>query len=238
MPPIRQCAILVGGRGTRLGPLTAGTPKPLLPCGDRPFLAWILCELSRFGIDDVLLLAGHQSDSVLSFCRDVYRLLPRPLSIQVSVEPSPAGTGGALWYARDLLSDRFLMMNGDSWFDTNLALFVASHDEGSVASILLRSMPDCSRYGTVDLQGTRIKGFREKAAHTGSGLISSGIYTFTREILNHIEAACSLEQDVFPRLAEAGLLSGSVLDGYFIDIGIPEDYQRAQHEIPRRLCRP
>lgn len=237
MPSVRQCAILVGGRGTRLGPLTAGTPKPLLPCGDRPFLAWILCELSRFGIEDVLLLAGHQSESLHSFARDVRQFLPRPLSIRVSVEPSPAGTGGAVWHARDQLADRFLLMNGDSWFDTDLARFLASHDEGSVASILLRSMPDCSRYGTVDLQGTRIAGFREKTTHTGSGLISTGIYVCTGEILQQIEPACSLEQDVFPRLANAGLLSGSVLDGYFIDIGIPDDYQRAQQEIPRRLCR-
>ena len=114
MPPIHQCAILVGGRGTRLGPLTAATPKPLLPCGDRPFLAWVLRELSRFGIEDILLLAGHQSDSVRSFARDVHRLLPRPLSIRVSIEPSTSGTGGALWHARDHLADRFLLLNGDS----------------------------------------------------------------------------------------------------------------------------
>lgn len=238
MPPIRQCAILVGGRGTRLGVLTADTPKPLLPCGDRPFLAWILRELTRFGIEDVLLLAGYQSDSVASFCRDMKPLLPRPLSIHISVEPSPAGTGGALWHARNQLDENFLLLNGDSWFDTNLARFLAAQQDGAAASILLRSMPDCSRYGTVDLRGSSIAGFHEKAAQSSNGLISTGIYACTRRLLDHIQPACSLEQDVFPRLAQAGLLAGSVLDGYFIDIGIPEDYRRAQHEIPQRLRRP
>src|SRR5580658_3777770 len=95
-----QCAILVGGSGTRLGSLTSETPKPLLDCGGRPFLAWVLRELSRFGISEVILLAGYKSQKMETFVQEAQRWLPKQLSIRLSVEPFRAGTGGALWHAR------------------------------------------------------------------------------------------------------------------------------------------
>jgi D-glycero-D-manno-heptose 1,7-bisphosphate phosphatase len=165
----RQCAILVGGLGTRLGSLTADTPKPLLDCGGRPFLAWVLRELVRFGVNEVVLLAGHRSERVESFCRELPAWLPKPLSVKISVEPSPAGTGGALWHARHLLRDTFLLINGDSWFDTNLArFFAASSAQDAVASVLLREMEDCARYGTAEIEGDRVVAFREKASDSAS----------------------------------------------------------------------
>jgi D,D-heptose 1,7-bisphosphate phosphatase len=235
-----QCAILVGGFGTRLGSLTAETPKPLLECGDRPFLAWVLRELSRFGISRIILLAGFRSDRIESFVSDVRRWLPKDVEIEVSVEPSPAGTAGALWHARELLHDRFLMINGDSWFDTNLARFLstANHPSHAVGRVLLRQIDDASRYGTASLLDDKIVTFREKANSSDPGLISSGIYLFQKSILDFITPNCSLEVDVLPKLAKAGRLDGRVLDGYFIDIGIPADYQRASVEIPERLNRP
>lgn len=99
-PTLHQAAILVGGRGTRLGELTNAMPKPLLPCGDRPFLAWILGELTRFGIDDVLLLTGYLADAFEAALPAIRRTLPRPLRIACVREPEPAGTGGALVNAR------------------------------------------------------------------------------------------------------------------------------------------
>lgn len=236
----RQCAILVGGLGTRLGSLTSDTPKPLLDCGGHPFLAWVLRELSRFGITEVLLLAGYKSERVETFCREVAASLPRPLSVSISVEPSPAGTGGALWYARDLLRDTFLLLNGDSWLDTNLARFFAAAAAAPEAagSMLLRSMPDCSRYGRAELHGDRVVALHEKSPASGPGLINGGLYMFDRSILPLLSPECSLERDVLPVLAAQGRLSGCVLDGYFIDIGVPSDYERAGVELPRRLLRP
>src|SRR5690606_8408963 len=113
----KQAAILVGGLGTRLGDLTARKPKPLLMCGDRPFLAWLLRELVRFGIDEVVLLAGHMVEEIRRDLPGLIAGLPRAVSIVVSEEPSRAGTGGALFHARDHLADRFLLLNGDSLFD-------------------------------------------------------------------------------------------------------------------------
>jgi D-glycero-D-manno-heptose 1,7-bisphosphate phosphatase len=201
----------------------------------------MLRELSRFGIEDVLLLAGFRSETVEQFCHDIVPLLPRPMTIRISVEPEPAGTGGALWYARHLLEDTFLLLNGDSWFDTNLARFFEAYDSGEIggtASILLRSMEDCSRYGTVVLEGARLIAFREKAVVRAPGLINSGIYILDKSILDSVTPNCSIERDVLPQLAAKAQVSGKALDGYFIDIGIPEDYARAQHELPARLLRP
>jgi len=236
----RQCAILVGGPGTRLGTLTSDTPKPLLDCGGRPFLAWVLRELSRFGFEEAVLLAGYKAERVESFCGEVSRWLPKPLKVRVSVEPEPAGTGGALWYARDLLQDNFLLVNGDSWLDANLARFLAAAAAApdAIGSVLLRSMEDCSRYGRVELAGERIVALHEKSPIRGPGLINGGMYVFDRRVFELLSPHCSLEREVFPALAKQGKLTGCALDGYFIDIGIPADYERAGWELPRRLLRP
>jgi NDP-sugar pyrophosphorylase family protein len=114
VPPatIRQCAVLIGGLGTRLGELTAATPKPLLTCGDRPFLAWLLREFLRYGIDDFLLLTGYLPAVVEAALPAITAGLPRPVRITCSTEPIRAGTGGALYHARHHLAERFLLCNG------------------------------------------------------------------------------------------------------------------------------
>jgi D,D-heptose 1,7-bisphosphate phosphatase len=236
----RQCAILVGGMGTRLGALTSEIPKPLLDCGGKPFVWWLTRELSRFGIDEVLLLSGHLHGRVAEFAADASRLLPKSVRVRLSREPAAAGTGGAIWHARDLLDEKFLLVNGDSLFDANLASFMANAPTtaNSLAHALLRETDDVSRYGIAQLYGRHILSFKERPSGGGSGLINAGIYVMRREVLNFIEPTCSLERDILPKLAQDGLLTGDVATGYFIDIGTPEDYLRAAVEIPRRLRRP
>jgi D-glycero-D-manno-heptose 1,7-bisphosphate phosphatase len=235
----RQCAVLVGGLGTRLGEITAKIPKPLLPCGDRPFLSWILRELLRFGIDDVVLLAGHKAEQIERFAGEVQVRLPKSVRIRISREQAPAGTGGAVLRARDLLAESFLLVNGDSWLDTNLAGFLAGAvDSSALGHVMLRQVVDVSRYGVVELDGRRVVAFREKAGVAEPGLINGGVYVLSKSALDFMRDDCSLEKDVFPRLVERDLLTGQALDGYFIDIGIPADYARAQSELPERLLRP
>jgi D,D-heptose 1,7-bisphosphate phosphatase len=236
----RQCAVLVGGLGTRLGALTAATPKPLLECGGRPFLAWILRELTRFGIEEIILLAGYRPELVVEFSHEVNAWLPKSLDITVSVEPHPAGTGGALWHARSLLDEHFLLINGDSWLDVNLARFLANASDPTprIGHVLLHRTEDASRYGIVDVADGLISAFRERPQTAATGVINAGIYAFTHAIFDFLSPQCSLERDVLPRLAAAGLLSGEILQGYFIDIGVPADYIRAQSEIPLRFKRP
>lgn len=235
----RQCAILVGGLGTRLGALTASMPKPLLDCGGRPFLAWVMRELQRFGIEEFVLLAGFGHEHVRTFAEGAALFLPKPATIKVCVEPEPRGTGGALLNAREHLDKQFLMVNGDSLFDINLAPFLAGamYTVPSVGHILLRRMSDASRYGVVELAGAVVRAFRERPAHSGPGLINAGVYLFTDAIFDHLQPVCSLERDVLPVLAGRGLLTGEACDGYFIDVGLPQEYSRAQVELPNRLRR-
>ncbi|HUN38996.1 MAG TPA: HAD-IIIA family hydrolase [Acetobacteraceae bacterium] len=237
---VKQCAVLAGGLGTRLGSLTATTPKPLLPCGDRPFLAWLLRELVRFGVTEFLLLTGHLSDQVMHAAAAIEASLPRAARIAIAEEPFRAGTGGAVFHARDRLADRFLLCNGDSLLDCNLAnlLSAAATDDNAVTGrMLLRALSDASRFGVVELQGDRITAFRERPPPGTPGVINAGIYLFRRTLIDALSPSGSLEADVMPLLAAAGTLRGTVGGGYFRDIGVPDDFARAQTELPALLHR-
>jgi D,D-heptose 1,7-bisphosphate phosphatase len=237
---IRQCAVLVGGLGTRLGAITAETPKPILPCGDRPFLAWLLREFVRFGVSEFLLLTGHLSARIEESLHGIAGLLPVDARIIISEEPDRAGTGGAVFHARDRLDERFLLCNGDSLFDCDLArLLAASAEDGEdvLGRVVLRRMADASRYGVAELDGDRITAFRERPAPGSGGLINGGIYLFDRRVVDSLAPRCSLEGEAMPRLAAQGALRGLPAEGYFRDIGIPDDLERARAELPARMRR-
>jgi D,D-heptose 1,7-bisphosphate phosphatase len=252
---IRQCAILVGGLGTRLGTLTAAMPKPLLPIADRPFLAWLMREFVRFGVDEFVLLTGYLSEQVEAQVQALAALLPRATRIVLSEEPEQAGTGGAVYHARARLADRFLLCNGDSLFDCNIARLLAdaaADGPDVLGRIMLRRMEDASRYGVVELNCDRVVAFRARplpaaadadladlgpASTPTAGVINAGIYVYHRRLLDELTPKCSLERGVMPRLARRGALRGTVAEGYFRDIGIPEDLARAGEEIPRLLHR-
>jgi len=241
---VRQAAILIGGRGTRLGALAAGTPKPLLPCGDRPFLAWLMRELLRYGVRDVVLLAGHLPERVREELPGLVAALPVEARVRVSLEPFPAGTGGAVLHARRHLDERFLLCNGDSFLDGNLARLLAgaaAAPPDTVAQVALRAVPDTSRYGVATRDGARVTAFRPRppeGAPAAPGLINAGLYVVRRDpLMERLRPVCSLETEVLPGLAAEGRLGASVLDGYFIDIGVPEDLARARAELPGRLRR-
>ena len=228
------------GLARRLGALTATTPKPILPCGGRPFLFWLLREFVRFGVTDFLLLTGHLSAEIERAAAEIQAALPRPARITLSEEPIRAGTGGAVFHARDQLQDRFLLCNGDSLFDCNVSKLLAdaATDGPEVTGrIVLRRLDDASRYGVVEIDGDRVTAFRERPPPGTGGTINGGIYLFNRSLIRHLQPACSLEADILPVLARAGSLRGTLGDGYFRDIGVPEDFARAQTEIPALLQR-
>lgn len=237
---VMQCAVLVGGLGTRLGSLTAHTPKPMLPCGDRPFLGWLLREFVRFGVTDFLLLTGHLSAVVEQAAATIQSMLPRGATVSLSEEPIRAGTGGAVYHARDRLDRRFLLCNGDSLFDGNLARLLADSvvdGDDVTGRMMLRRLDDASRYGVVALEGDRVTDFLERPPPNTAGTINAGVYLFDRRLVDALSPACSLEGEVMPRLARAGALRGTVSEGYFRDIGVPEDFDRSQTEIPTVLRR-
>lgn len=237
---IRQCVILAGGLGTRLGSLAALTPKPMLPCGGRPFLAWLMREFVRFGVEEFVLLTGHLSESVEQAVPGLLQALPRPARIVLSREPARAGTGGAVFHSRELLDARFLLCNGDSLFDgavPALLKAVAHNAAQAIGTIALRRLPDASRYGVVEFDGSRIRAFRERPRPGSAGLINGGVYVFSRKLVEELSPVCSLEAEIMPRLAVQGMLGGAPADGYFLDIGIPEDFARAQTDLPELLHR-
>lgn len=156
------------------------------------------------------------------------------------MEPEPAGTGGAVWQARDRLADNVFLLNGDSWFDINwVYLAKRLNDEPSVlGAIAVREVTDAGRYGVVDVENGRIARFAARPATDGPRLINGGGYAFRRRLVDHLGPNCSLEREILPRLPVEGALVAVLFSGYFIDIGIPASLATAQHELPRRRRRP
>jgi D,D-heptose 1,7-bisphosphate phosphatase len=235
---IRQAVLLVGGKGTRLGSLTAATPKPLLQIApDLRFIDVLIEEVARHGFDDIILLAGHLGEQVQAL---YHGRTVRQARIEVIREPEPAGTGGALRHASHRLGNQFLVANGDALFELNLRALAIPMEKRFIGRLALRAMLDASRYGSVKVQGERVTSFREKTERPAEpGLVNGGVYLLDRAILDHVrELPCSLEMDVFPVLAQQGALTFLQSAGYFLDIGVPDSYARALEEVPQRRRRP
>lgn len=235
---LRQAAILIDGCGTRLGSLTAATPKPLLAVGGRPFLAWLLRELSRFGVEEAVLLAGRLAGRVRDALDDIAAFLPKPIRLVLSEAPFQAG---ALRQARGLLDERFLLCDGHSLFNAGLAGLLAAwaeDDDGCAGRMLLRPVAEAPRFGAVETSGERVVSFRERPAQAGGALIDTGVCALDRAVLDGIGERGSLERDVLPRLAASGRLRCTVAEGTFVDIGVPEGLAQAGRELAAQLRRP
>jgi D,D-heptose 1,7-bisphosphate phosphatase len=237
---VRQAVILCGGLGSRLGELVAETPKPLLLVDGVPFLDVLLFELARHGVIRILLLAGFAAPRIVDYAASTPLKARFGLQIEVSIEPQRAGTGGAIWHARDRLDDQFFLLNGDSWFDINLLDLAAQlmGEPSAAGAIAVRPLPDASRYGVVEIESGRLTRFRGRPEHSGNGLVSAGVYVFRRALIDRLDSRCSLEEDVFPVLAHERKLRAAPGEAYFIDIGVPDAYSRAQREVPQQRRRP
>jgi len=212
----------------------------LLPVAGVPFLEILIREIVRQNVSRVLLLAAFESEQVASFAAELSGRLKRRVTIEVAVEPERAGTGGALFYARDKLEEAFYLLNGDSWFDVPLAELAttigANPDAWGV--LALRPLVDAGRYGVVGVADGRVEAFAPASREPGPALVNGGVYLLRRKVLAALRPRCSLEAEMFPGLAAEGRLLGVPFDRGFIDIGVPEDYARAQREVPARRMRP
>lgn len=222
-----EAIVLVGGLGTRLRPLVSDVPKPLAPVAGRPFLAWVLDHLAAAGVARTILATGYMAEVVESAIGDRWQ----GMAVDYSVEPSPLGTGGAVRKAAALLrGEGAHVVNGDTFLRYSPArLASATRRAGAGIGIALAEVDDVARYGAVEREGELITGFSEKGRH-GTGWINAGCYFLPAGTIAALPVATafSLEQEVVGPLAAAGRAIGHTETGEFIDIGVPEDYRRAQ----------
>lgn len=231
---VEQAVFLVGGLGTRLKALTAGTAKPVLEVGGRPFLNHLLDEAGRHGCRRALLLCAYRAADLAAFYRG---RSVRGMPVDIVVEDQPAGTAGALANAAGRLDDTFFLANGDSLFDFNWLGLACAPLGDRLVRMALAGGVDGERYGRVALDGQRVVEFVPSGPSDRP--INAGVYLMRRDVLGHIgQAPCSLERDVLPELARRGLVDGQVVEGPFIDIGTPEDFARAQRLVPLIVKRP
>jgi mannose-1-phosphate guanylyltransferase len=228
-----QALVLVGGKGTRLRPLTTEVPKPILTLVDRPFLGYMIDWLGSHGVDEVVLACGFLPDQLEEVLGDGHPGGPR---VRYLVEPEPLGTGGAIKFALPELDDRFFALNGDVLTDLDLSALWKMHlERGAQASLGLYPVEDPTGYGLVDLAGDgRVLDFHEKPepGHAGPGLINAGTYVLEKSAFDEVPEGreVSIEREIFPTLVENGLF-GLRLDGYWMDIGTPDRYLEASWDI-------
>ena len=224
-----ECVVLAGGKGTRLRSVVSDLPKCMAPVAGRPFLAWLLDDLREAGFDHIILSLGYKHEAVEAWVAT----RPDRDSISCVVEEEPLGTGGGVRLAlRQAREDAVFILNGDTFFGVDYPAMQAFHRQsGAQATLALKPLRDFDRYGEVTLDGEgRITAFREKRP-CAEGLINGGVYLLQRDALAEMPERFSLEKDYFEPKAESAGLAGFRSEGYFIDIGIPADYARAQRDF-------
>lgn len=228
--------VLAGGLGTRLRSVISDLPKPMAPVNGKPFLHYLFLYLHRQGVTDVVLSVGYKHETIRDYFGEVYDRI----RIRYAVEEEPLGTGGGIAQAMSMLDSDAIVLNGDTFFDINLATLYKFHQRHDAdISLALKRMYDFDRYGTVDIGNQdRVLQFQEKQ-HRSEGLINGGVYILNRDLF---QKTAELEDGELPRkfsfekdILEKHLLPlhyhGCEFDNYFIDIGIPEDYSRVQEDF-------
>ena len=223
-----HCIILAGGLGTRLKSVLPDKPKCLAPVGNSTFLEKQILFLISLGLERITLCLGYGNLLVKQELDNLSQL--HALHIDSVVEDQQLGTGGATWNAMASLGiDEALVVNGDTFLDGNLVGMLTpltlSGEDKEMIRMALVEVDDSTRFGGVNLRNGRVLSFVEKGL-SQSRLINAGMYRLSKKIFHAKEVGSkfSLESDIFPDYATSGMLSGCLVKGRFIDIGVPEDY--------------
>lgn len=224
--------ILAGGFGTRLQSVVSDVPKPMAPVNGEPFLNYIFDYLKFYKVEHVVLSTGYLSEKISGYYKNEYK----GIAISYTKEESPLGTGGGIRLALEKCRTHdVLILNGDSFFEVDLNAYYSQHVQSqSDCSLALRTVENASRYGTIKLDRSAIKEFREKDGKEQPGLINGGVYILNRELyLSETEGNTpfSIEKDFYEKRINELNIFGFEYEGYFIDIGIPEDYKKAQDDF-------
>lgn len=227
-----QAIILAGGFGTRLSQVLPNIPKPMAPIAEKPFLAYLLDYLQQQGVTQVIFSVHHLAEQIQNYFNDNYH----GLTISYVHEAKPLGTGGAMAYALSTMQTNqpIFVLNGDTFVQVDYrAMFAAQQQHAKALMLALRPVPDCTRYGKVITQDDLIAGFKEKG-ETGPGLINAGVYLLQPDLFSqfNLPEVFSFEQDFLIRYLDKLQPGFFIANDYFIDIGIPEDYARADRELP------
>lgn len=224
-----EAIVLAGGLGSRLRQVILDLPKPMAPVAGRPFLEIMLSSLAHKGFKRVVLSLGYLAEKVVSHFGENFA----GMEMVYEIEPAALGTGGAVRAALSRCqSDHVFVFNGDTYLDLEVEKVEAVWQCQRVPTIVAREVPDTARYGRLDVGNAQVLGFLEKGT-AGPGLINAGCYVFPRTILDAFELgqAFSLETDFLADAVKRQRFNVFVTEGRFIDIGVPEDYSRAQIEL-------
>jgi D-glycero-alpha-D-manno-heptose 1-phosphate guanylyltransferase len=227
-----KAIILAGGLGTRLRDVVPNLPKPMALINGYPFLEVLINNLVKSEITDVILSVGYKYEVILEYFGSEYK----GTSIKYVIEESPLGTGGALIKAMELFNadEEVFVLNGDTFIDLDYMEMKKGYGYSKAdVGIALKPMADTYRYGRVALnEMNRISEFKEKGRHE-SGLINAGVYILRPSFFNAFDLPekFSLENDCFVKYLDEINIYPYTVDGYFVDIGVPEDYKRAQIDL-------
>ncbi|HID56175.1 TPA: nucleotidyltransferase family protein [Candidatus Poribacteria bacterium] len=223
---IRKAVIIAGGMGTRLRPVTYEIPKPLIPIRGRTLTEHVLDILKDAGVVEVFLSVGYMHERIRGYFGDGARFGVR---MRYIIEDKPLGTGGWMKLIEPF-QEHFIALNGDNLFDLDFREMYRFHlSRGAVATIALTKVDDPRAYGVVTMEGDRITAFLEKSDRPPTDLINSGYYIFSPSVFRYLppSSAFMLERDLFPKLAEEGVLCGFIHDGTWFDTGTFERWEAA-----------
>lgn len=225
-----KTVILAGGKGSRLKPYTTVLPKPLMPIGEKPILEIIISQLKTCGLKDIIVSIGHLGEMITNYFGDGKKF---GVAIKYLTEDKPLGTTGGLGMLKDELKDTFIVINGDTLTTLNYSALLDYHRENKAeATITLKKREVNIDFGIVEVDaGSNVKGYTEKP--TIEHLVSIGVNAFEPGVLNYVEKSKYLD---FPDLVKALVadgrpVKGYLFDGYWLDIGRRDDYEKANEEI-------
>lgn len=220
-----QAIVLAGGMGTRLKSVVADIPKPMAPVAGKPFLEYVLGCLAKSGIEKTVIASGYRAQVISDYFGGDFL----DMRLEYSVESEPLGTGGAIKAALKKCSgDRAVVLNGDTFFAPDFAAMSALMTaENAETVVAVKEMRDFSRYGTVLSSGGRITAFCEKR-ECEVGYINAGAYLIKTDALDEYEGNFSFERDYLEKQVGEKRIFCFEGRGYFVDIGVPEDYSAAQ----------
>jgi D-glycero-alpha-D-manno-heptose 1-phosphate guanylyltransferase len=228
---LMKAIILARGFGTRLRESVRDLPKPMAIVAGRPFLEYVLDRLVIAGINNVTLSVGYKADLIMRHFGNHYR----NAQIGYAVEDKPLGTGGAMAFAlRGSGKEAVLVLNGDTFLNIDYGQLIDWYMQKPAAvAMVLREMPDTGRYGSVVVSGEHVAGFVEKG-RVGSGLINAGVYILKPDVFTSfgLFGKFSFETDVLQAHCRELSPRAFLTSAYFVDIGLPDDYERAQYELP------